>query len=118
MKPLQVQASNPESDRIPFSVNGGHALAVGVSTQIPFHEVPAGFRDEVWCWWNNTDDTTDGHILVRFGPSAGNDIICNGPHRQVQPVLQGFPINGPVTLEALAITQPGKLLGFVRRVRL
>jgi hypothetical protein len=111
-----VENSNPESDRLPFSMNGGQAMPITTAAYQPFHTVPAGARDEVWLYWNNTDPAVDGHILIRFGSAAANDILEVAPHREIVTVLKGIPIEGPVTLEALAITEPGKLLGYVRRV--
>lgn len=118
-KPLLVRTDRSPAKKLPFSVStGGQPIAVTIAAQDEFHNIPEGYRDELHVWWNNNDVAVDGGVLLRLGAGAAEEIAVLAPFREIIKVLDGVPIEGVVgglSLEALALTEPGMLLGYVIR---
>lgn len=118
-KPLLVRTDRSPALKLPLSAStGGQALSVTIALQIVVHTVPEGYRDEIHVWWNNTDAAIVGSLLMRLGATAANDIIVLAPFREIIKVLDGFlveGVDGGLDIEALALTEPGKIWGHVIR---
>ena len=118
-KPLLVQTDRSPAKKITLSESvGGQPISVSIGAQIAIHTIPEGYRDEVHLWWNNTDAAADGAVLLRLGATASEEIIILAPFRETQKVCDGIPIEGVaggLELQALGITEPGKLFGYVIR---
>lgn len=118
-KPLQVQTDRSPAKKLPLSESvGGQAITVTIALQIPVHTVPEGYRDEIYLWWNNVDAAVDGVAILRLGAAAAHDIAINVPQRETTKLLDGFLVEGiagGLDIEALGITEPGKVWGYVVR---
>ena len=118
-KPLLVQTDRSPAKKIGLSESvGGQPITVTIALQIAFHTVPEGYRDEVHVWWNNTDAAVDGAILLRLGAAASEEIVQLAPFRETIKCVDGLVfegVAGGLELQALALTEPGKLMGYVVR---
>lgn len=118
-KPLLVQTDRSPARKIPLSESvGGQPISVTIAVQLAIHTIPEGYRDEVHIWWNNTDVAADGAILVRLGATASEELVQLAPFRETVKVCDGLVIEGVaggLELQALALTEPGKLIGYVVR---
>ena len=118
-KPLLVQTDRSPAKKLPLSLSvGGQPISVTISLQKDIHVIPEGYRDELHLWWNNNDAAVDGQVLLRLGAAATEEVIALAPFREIVKVVDGIPIEGVaggLTIECLALTEPGKIFGYVIR---
>lgn len=118
-KPLYVQTDRSPKLEMPMSLtDGGEALTIGTGGTVNFHTIPEGYKDKIYAWYNNINASTDGQVVVRLGDAAANDIRVDAPAATIVPILDGHVMEGKAggrTLNALAVTQQGKIWGYVVR---
>ena len=118
-RPLLVQTDRSPAKKLPLSESvGGQPISVTIAVQLAIHTIPEGYRDEVHLWWNNTDAAADGAILLRLGATSSEEVVQLAPFREIIKCVDGAVIegvSGGLELQALALTEPGKLMGYVVR---
>lgn len=117
-KPLLTRTDRSPVRKMALSEGGGLPVVVTIITQQLVHVVPEGYKDEIHLWWNNNDASVAGAILIEINADANLSLIRSAAARSIEKVLDGMVIeagSADVDVDALALTEPGVLWGYVFR---